>query len=103
MNWICFSPLLFLCGCERVHQHMKSMVWDYRAGTIEMKETCATAFLTGDTQAKMDKFRLSNGKTQSIGVTGAEGSSSLENVKDITHDLTELGARIGLKMLVPGL
>lgn len=95
--------LLLLTGCERVHQHMKSATFDPRTGIIEWRETCATAYLTGDTQGKIDKLRVSNGKTQSIGVTGASGESSLENVRAMADDLSKVAAQSLIKAFVPGL
>jgi hypothetical protein len=95
--------LVALTGCERVHQHMKSATFDPRTGIIEWRETCSVAYLSGDTQGKLDKLRISNGKTQSIGVTGAQGQSDLENVRGIADDLSKVAAQSLIKAFVPGL
>jgi hypothetical protein len=95
--------LVAFTGCERVHQHMKSATFDPRTGIIEWRETCSVAYLSGDTQAKLDKLKISNGKTQSIGVTGAQGQSDLENVRGIADDLAKVAAQSLIKAFVPGL
>jgi hypothetical protein len=95
--------LLLLTGCERVHQHMRSATLDPRTGIIEWRETCSSAYFSGDTSGKLDKLRISNGKTQSIGVTGASAESSLDNVRGIADDLSKVAAQSLIKAFVPGL
>lgn len=92
-----------LCGCERVHQHMRSATFDPRTGIVEWKETCSSSYFSGDSSGKIDKLRVSNGKTQSIGVTGASGETSLDNVRQMADDLSKVAAQSLLKAFVPGL
>lgn len=76
---------LLLMGCAtKTAERMTSQLWTTnRAGdvTYEIKRTKGSAFMTwGDARQLLDKSRLSNGKTHSIGLYGYDSETTTTNI-----------------------
>lgn len=102
MKTLLLLSVIALCGCSRIHQHLTSTVWHVN-GDIEKKETCCKAYVSGDTKEALEKLRVSNGKTHSIGLSGLQNESSLDNTAAIVHDGASILASSLLKVFIPGL
>lgn len=88
---------LICSGCATATApKMRSETWTTnKAGDVihEIKDTKGAAFVTwGDAGQVVEKLRVSNGKTHSIGLSGYEGESSATNVAPI---LKSAGGLIG--------
>lgn len=74
-----------LAGCAtKTAERMISQTWTTnRAGdvTYEIKQTKGSFFMTwGDARQLLDKSRLSNGKTHSIGLYGYDSETTTTNI-----------------------
>lgn len=82
---------LLLCGgmgcATKTAERMSSRTWTTnRLGDViyEEKETKGAAFMTwGDARQLVEKARLSNGKTHSIGLSGYDSETTTTNVPAI--------------------
>lgn len=81
--------LLLLNGCARLSQSVTTTVTTTN-GTIETRESKATGWAFLDAKQSFEKLRVSNGKTQSIGLAGAEQETSTTNAAATLDALTRL-------------
>ena len=69
---------LLLAGCARMTQRLTTTVVQ-PDGQTETKTTRTTAWAFWDAKNSLDKLRVSNGKTHSIGLAGQEQESNSTN------------------------
>lgn len=99
-QWIPLLLAVALCvglltGCAtKTAEKMISQSWTTnKAGdvTYEIKKTKGPGFVTwGDATQMMEKFRASNGKTHSIGISGYDSETTTTNVPAIMRGVGEL-------------
>lgn len=77
--------LIFLSGCAVVSNSVKTTEAD---GT--QRETNSRVFTFWDSTQTLDKLRLSNGKTHSIGAEGITETSASTNALALVERLTDL-------------
>lgn len=102
----CLFLIAFLCGCATATApRLHSEIWTTnKVGEVthEIRESKGSAFLTwGDSVQFMEKLRVSNGKTHSIGVSGYESESTTTNVPAILNAGGELIGRAVKAFIVP--
>jgi hypothetical protein len=69
---------------------------------VEVKETKGSAFVTwGDAAQVVEKLRVSNGKTHSIGLSGYDGETSSTNVPAIINAGGELIGKAAKAFIAP--
>ena len=59
-------------------------------GIVEIRTTKNRALAWGDAKQVLDKLKLSNGKTQSVGVSGIDESASTTNIAGNLQAVTQL-------------
>lgn len=81
---ILLLPILLIGCATKTAERMISQSWTTnKLGdvTYEIKRTKGSAFMTwGDARQLLDKSRLSNGKTHSIGLSGYESETTTTNI-----------------------
>lgn len=94
-NMILIVAIAVLCGCTTsTAPRLHSESWTTnKVGDVthEIKDTKGSAFINwGDASIIVDKFRVSNGKTHSIGVSGYESETSATNVAPVVNSAGSL-------------
>lgn len=88
MKTILLVAVLLAAGCAtKTAERMYSESWTTnKVGDVthEIKKTKGPGFITwGDAQQMMEKFRASNGKTHSIGMSGYDSETTTTNLPAI--------------------
>lgn len=65
-------------GCARMSQTLSTTL-THTNGTVEIRSSKAAGWAFWDAKQTLEKLRVSNGKTHSIGLTGAEQETSSTN------------------------
>jgi hypothetical protein len=81
--------LLALTGCARMTQTL-STTTHYTNGIVEIRTSKATGWALWDAKQTLEKLRVSNGKTHSIGLTGVEQEASSTNAAATLDAVTRL-------------
>lgn len=68
-----------LCGCSHLKENITSEVVGADGKVTERKTTRVSATEFFDSKQSIEKLRLSNGKTHSIGMSGFDGEASGTN------------------------
>ena len=84
-----FAMLILLTGCAYTTQNIRTETKD-KNGVVEVKFTKNRAMAWGDARQTIEKLQLSNGKTQSVGLSGIDESASTTNVAGNIAALTQL-------------
>lgn len=96
-KFLLLIPFFLLAGCAtKTAERMTSQLWTTNKSgdvTYEIKETKGSFFMTwGDARQLLDKSRLSNGKTHSIGLYGYDSETTTTNIPAL---MKGAGALIG--------
>lgn len=83
------SIVCLAAGCARMTQTLSSSTVTTN-GVVEAKTTKVTAWAVWDAKNTIDKLRVSNGKTHSIGLSDQEQVSHSTNVAATLDALTRL-------------
>lgn len=78
-----------LTGCASVTQTLTTTT-THPDGTVEEKQTRSRAWAIWDARNTVEKIRVSNGKTHSIGVAGLDSEASSTNLADNLRALADL-------------
>jgi hypothetical protein len=78
-----------LTGCAYTIQKV-STTGTTTNGVVEVRTTSSKAVAWGDARQVLEKLKVSNGKTQSIGLDANESSTSTTNIAANLQALTEL-------------
>jgi hypothetical protein len=70
-----------LTGCASMTQSLSTTTTS-PDGTVEVRESKVSGWAFWDAKQTLDKLRVSNGKTHSIGLTGAEQEASMAATLD---------------------
>lgn len=79
MRYLCGLMLILMAGCASVSQTLTSQT-QHPDGTVEIRSTKCRTIAVWDARQTVDKLRASNGKTQSVGLTGADGEATSTNL-----------------------
>lgn len=89
MKTILLAILIASSGCAYTTQNIRTETTDQN-GVVEVKFTKNRAMAWGDARQTIEKLRLSNGKTQSVGLSGLDETASTTNVAGNISALTQL-------------
>ena len=85
--------LLIACacftGCARMTEVLHSTITSTN-GTVEVRDSKASGWVFGDSKNSLDKMRVSNGKTHSIGLSGMEQETTTTNIAASLDAMTRL-------------
>jgi hypothetical protein len=82
-------PVLVLAGCALNRQNLHSEL-HHPDGTVETQDTKSSTLAFWDAKDCIQKLRLSNGKTQTIGLTGVDSEATATNVVSTLQKLIDL-------------
>jgi hypothetical protein len=88
--------LMLVSGCARIKQTIRTTSTDTN-GVVETRETTSQLSTLFDSKQSVEKLRLSNGKTQSIGVTGVDQESSATNLVHIIDAVISAAIKAAVK------
>lgn len=83
------AVIMALTGCAYTIQKVHTEAAGTN-GVLEVRSTTSKAVAWGDARQVLEKLKVSNGKTQSIGLDAAESSTSTTNIGANLQALTEL-------------
>ena len=90
MKKLPFLCLLALaCGCDTITQRLTTQR-TLADGTVEIQSTYSRVSAKWDAKQTVEKMRVSNGKTQSVGVSGLDQESTTTNLAGNLRALTDL-------------
>jgi len=78
---LCVLCALFT-GCASINQTLDSEL-RHPDGTVEIKRTQSRATAFWDAKQTLEKLKVSNGKTHSVGLTGVDNESSGTNAVNL--------------------
>lgn len=68
-----------LAGCASINQTVRTEIRQTN-GIVEVRETHSKVIALWDSNQTIDKLKVTNGKTQTIGVDGIDGNASSTNI-----------------------
>lgn len=71
--------VVLLCGCDTITQRLSTQR-TLTDGSIELVSTYSRVSAKWDARQTLDKLRISNGKTHSVGMTGIEQETTTTNL-----------------------
>lgn len=80
---------LLLSGCARLTQTLSTTITTTN-GVLETRTSKATGWALFDSKNSLEKLRVSNGKTHSIGLSGMEQEASTTNATATLDAVTRL-------------
>lgn len=86
---LCGVAALALLGCASITQKLRTEIHQTN-GVVEIKETSSRAVALWDAKQTLEKLRVSNGKTHSIGLASGEQEASSTNLAGNLESLTRL-------------
>jgi hypothetical protein len=89
---------VFLClaGCTVIRQDVITTL-EHPDGTIERRELHAKGRAFGDTHQSLSSLRISNGKTQSVGLSGMDQETSATNAVDLIEKIVGAAVRAAIQ------
>ena len=92
MKRICFLlAAVALTGCDTIYQRVSTQR-TLADGTVEIQTSESRVSAKLDAKGTIEKLRVSNGKTQSIGIAGLEQEATSTNLTRAAVDLMRASA-----------
>jgi hypothetical protein len=86
---LCVDLAFLLVGCAFTTQSIRTEATGTN-GIKEVRTTQSRAVAWGDARQVIEKLKLTNGKTQSVGISGLESESTTTNIASNLKALTDL-------------
>lgn len=93
-------PLLCLlalaCGCDTITQRLTTQR-TLADGTVEIQSTYSKVSAKWDAKQTVERLRVSNGKTQSVGVSGLDQEATSTNATHLIEAVVGAAIRAAVK------